>query len=126
MDQDGFGAGTLAFIAIDEAGRIEGTFSNGDSRVLGGITLATFQGEDQLRTVGGNLLTAGPEVSEPILGIPNSGGRGLIFAGSLEQSNVDLTNEFTQMITSQRGFQASSRTVTTGNEMLTELVNLIR
>ena len=124
--QNGFGAGSLTHINVNESGIISGTFSNGDNRTLGGLAIALFQGQDALRTVGGNLLAAGPEVSEPIVGNPNSGGRGLIFSGSLEQSNVDLTNEFTQMIVTQRGFQASSRTVTTGNEMLTELVNLIR
>ena len=124
--QNGFGAGSLTHITVNESGRIDGTFSNGDNRVLGGLAVALFQGQDALRAVGGNLLSAGPEVSEPIIGNPNAGGRGLIFSGSLEQSNVDLTNEFTQMIVTQRGFQASSRTVTTGNEMLTELVNLIR
>jgi len=124
--QNGFGAGSLTHISVDESGRIAGTFSNGDNRILGGLAIALFQGQDALKTVGGNLLAAGPGVSEPIVGEPNNGGRGLIFAGSLEQSNVDLTNEFTQMIVTQRGFQASSRTVTTGNEMLTELVNLIR
>ena len=57
---------------------------------------------------------------------PNQGGRGQIYSGALEQSNVDLSNEFTQMIINQRGFQASSRTVTTADQMLTELINLKR
>jgi flagellar hook protein FlgE len=60
------------------------------------------------------------------VGEPNTGGRGQIFSSSLEQSNVDLSNEFTNMIVTQRGFQASSRTVTTADQMLTELINLKR
>ena len=88
--------------------------------------MANFLSPDQLDSVGGNLFMQSIRSGEPAVGEPNTGGRGQIFNSTLEQSNVDLSNEFTQMIVTQRGFQASSRTVTTADQMLTELINLKR
>lgn len=126
VSQDGFGVGELTFVEIDVDGNITGTFSNGDERTLGRVALATFQSPDRLNSVGGNLFLESPDSGDPAIGEPNNGGRGSIFSAALEQSNVDLSNEFTQMIISQRGFQASSRTVTTADQMLQELINLKR
>ncbi len=126
VSQDGFGAGDLTFLEVAPDGTIQGRFSNGDTRVLGQIALAVFSATDELEGIGGNLFAATPETGDPAVGVANAGGRGELFSGALEQSNVDLTNEFTQMIVMQRGFQASSRTITTGNTMLGELINLIR
>lgn len=126
VSQDGFGAGDLTFLEVAPDGTIQGRFSNGDARVLGQIGLAVFSATDELQGVGGNLFAATPDTGEPAVGVANAGGRGELFSGALEQSNVDLTNEFTQMIVTQRGFQASSRTITTSNTMLGDLINLIR
>lgn len=126
IDADGRPPGDLAFLTVEPDGTIQGAFSNGDTRVLGQLALATFQAPDDLDNVGGNLFKLGPGAGEAAIGTPNSGLRGQVFAGALEQANVDLTNEFTQMITTQRGFQASSRTISTANQMLGELVNLNR
>lgn len=126
VSQDGFGAGDLTFIDFDRDGTIHGTFSNGDQRTLGRVAMANFLSPDQLNAVGGNMFLESPQSGEPAVGEPNTGGRGQIFSSSLEQSNVDLSNEFTNMIVTQRGFQASSRTVTTADQMLTELINLKR
>ena len=87
---------------------------------------ADFRAPGELSGIGGNLFLQSPHSGEPVIGFPNQGGRGQIYDGALEQSNVDLSNEFTQMIINQRGFQASSRTVTTADQMLTELINLKR
>lgn len=126
VDQNGQAPGDLAFFTVEPDGTIRGSFSNGDTRALGQLAIALFQANDKLDAIGGNLYRQGTGTDEPAIGVANSGGRGQIFAGALEQSNVDLTNEFTQMITTQRGFQASSRTVSTANTLLGELVNLGR
>ena len=122
LTMDGNGPGTLQDISIGGDGTIVGRFSNGRTRVLGQIPLAFFQNPEGLERVGGNLWVP----------TANSGafdGVGLIGTmqgGALEMSNVDLANEFTEMITTQRGFQAASRTITVSDEMLQELVNLRR
>ncbi|MCB9728893.1 MAG: flagellar hook protein FlgE [Deltaproteobacteria bacterium] len=126
VDQNGQAPGDLAFVTVEPDGTISGSFSNGDTLALGQLALALFQATDRLDAIGGNLYRQGSGTDEPAIGVANAGGRGEIFSGALEQSNVDLTNEFTQMITTQRGFQASSRTVSTANTLLGELVNLGR
>ncbi|MCC6620525.1 MAG: flagellar hook protein FlgE [Deltaproteobacteria bacterium] len=126
VEQDGFGPGTLAFIEIEQDGDVMGTFSNGQERVLGQVALARFQAPAELNALGQNLFSETIGSGEPAIGQPGTGGRGALHAGSLEQSNVDLTNEFTQLILAQRGFQAASRTITTADEMLVETVNLKR
>jgi len=114
--------GSLQDISIGPDGTIMGRYSNGRNRVLGQIPLAFFQNPEGLERMGSNLWAT----------TANSGmfdGIGLIGSmqgGALEMSNVDLANEFTEMITTQRGFQAASRTITVSDEMLQELVNLRR
>lgn len=126
VSQNGFGPGALTFINFEPDGTIIGVFDNGDERILAKLALADFRAPDELSSIGGNLFLQSPHSGEPVIGFPNQGGRGQIYGGALEQSNVDLSNEFTQMIINQRGFQASSRTVTTADQMLTELINLKR
>lgn len=126
VNQNGYGVGTLRYLEIDPDGNISGTFTNGREQVLGRLALARFQAPDQMNALGGNLFAESETSGEPIIGLANTGGRGEIFSGALEQSTVDLTNEFTQLITAQRGFQAASRTITTADEMLIEVVNLKR
>ncbi|MFO0750630.1 MAG: flagellar hook protein FlgE [Myxococcota bacterium] len=123
-DQDGFGPGALSFIEIETTGEIRGTFTNGQQRLLGQVALARFDAPAELNAIGQNLFTETFASGQPAIGAPGSGGRGELFADSLEQSNVDLTNEFTQLILAQRGFQAASRTITTADQMLAEVVNL--
>ncbi|MCB9736845.1 MAG: flagellar hook protein FlgE [Deltaproteobacteria bacterium] len=126
VNQNGYGVGTLSYLEIDPDGNITGTFTNGREQLLGRLALARFQAPDQLNALGDNLFAESEMSGEPIIGVANTGGRGEIFSGALEQSTVDLTNEFTQLITAQRGFQAASRTITTADEMLVEVVNLKR
>jgi flagellar hook protein FlgE len=124
--QDGFGVGFLSFLEIGTDGTITGTFSNGREQVMGQLALARFQAPHALNAVGGNLFAETQLAGQPAIGAAGSGGRGDILSGALEQSNVDLTNEFTSLILAQRGFQAASRTITTADEMLAEVVNLKR
>ncbi|MGE5417122.1 MAG: flagellar hook protein FlgE [Acidobacteriota bacterium] len=124
--QDGYTKGDLRNVSIDQSGTILGAFSNGISKNLGRIALATFQNPGGLLQKGANLLQESNNSGDPKVGAPGEEQSGVIMPGSLEMSNVDLSEEFTDMIVTQRGFQANSRVITTSDEMLQELVNLKR
>lgn len=124
--QDGYGAGSFQYMTIDAKGEIIGTFSNGEIRTLGQVALATFPSQTGLKSIGQNLFLATRASGEPTVGGPGTGGRGDLYAGSLEQSNVDLTNEFTQLIVSERGYQANSRIISTADQLLAEVIALKR
>jgi flagellar hook protein FlgE len=124
--QDGNAAGTLSSIQINNKGEVVGAFTNGSTRILGQVAVADFDAADRLTRVGGNLLFESNESGQPTIGAPASGGRASITAGALEQSNVDLANEFVRMISAQRGFQANSKTITTADQLLGELMQLKR
>ncbi|HHV35324.1 MAG TPA: flagellar hook protein FlgE [Syntrophomonadaceae bacterium] len=124
--QDGYKSGTLESFAIDQSGSIEGVFSNGVSRRLGQIALSRFTNPAGLFKEGNSLYSVTSNSGAPNVNIAGSSGFGTVKPGSLEMSNVDLSSEFTDMIITQRGFQANSRVITTSDEMLQELVNLKR
>ena len=130
-DLDGLGAGkaagTLSGVSIGEDGKITATYDNGDTKLLGQISVASFANASGLEKVGDSLYqtTANSGTFDGIGKDPTSGG-GSISQGVLEMSNVDLSSEFTEMITTQRGFQANSRIITTSDTLLEELVNLKR
>lgn len=126
LQQDGFSSGSLAGIAVGEDGTVVGTFTNGERRTLGEIAVARFRNNEGLARSGGSLYVATDASGVPLVGQAGTGGRGSIASESLEQSNVDLAQEFVNLIAYQRGFQANSRTVSTADEMLQELVNLKR
>ena len=120
---NGRSSGTLEGLSVGSDGIITGRYSNGDMRTLGQIPIARFRNPAGLEAVGRNLFVASPNSGEF-----NGNGEvtGNMMGGVLEMSNVDLSAEFTEMITTQRGFQASSRLISTSDEMLQELVNLRR
>jgi flagellar hook protein FlgE len=126
QNQDGFAAGTLANLQVDKQGNVLGAFTNGQSRVLGQVAVANFQAQDQLESLGGNLFLQSNLSGQPAVGAAGTGGRGDIYGGNLEQSNVDLATEFVRMIAAQRGFQANSKTMQTADQMLSELMTLKR
>ncbi len=127
ISQDGQEPGSLTRdITIDEEGYIYGIFSNGQIRPLYKIPLANFISPWNLEELGNNIYGITNESGEPIIGDAGTGGRGKILSGYLEQSNVDLATEFTNLILSQRAFQANARIITTSDELLNELVNLKR
>ena len=126
QSQNGHAAGTLASVNVDSEGNVIGTFTNGQTRNLGQVAVADFPAADQLERVGGNLFNAVPAAGEPTIGIAGQGGRGAVVAGALEASNVDLAQEFVQMISAQRNFQANSKTITTADQLLSELIALKR
>ncbi len=123
--QDGYPAGDLQTVLIDEEGMIVGTFTNGQRRTMGQIALADFRGNG-LRRMGGNLWQATTESGDALIGAPSSGTRGGISSSLLEQSNVDLASEFVDMIVAQRGYQANSRTITTADQLLQEALQMKR
>ena len=126
LSQDGFKPGELRDLRVEQDGRVVGVFSNGQEQVLAQVALADFQAPEGLQRIGGNLWQASVQAGEPLIGAPGSGKLGGVIGGAVETSNVDLAHEFVKMIAFQRGFQASSKTVTTGDQMLTEIINLKR
>lgn len=126
LSQDGSPVGRLESINISEDGTINGVFSNGSTRTLAQIFVASFSNESGLLRVGDNLFTESNNSGEPILGTPGTLSRGIIQSNELELSNVDISEEFVNLILAQRAFQANARVITTGDEVLNEVVNLKR
>jgi flagellar hook protein FlgE len=123
---DGYGAGDLQSVSVATDGVITGQYSNGQVLPLYRVALAKFQNEQGLYKVGGNLFRETRLSGDPITGQPGTNGLGSISPNSLEQSNVDLATEFVKMITTQRGYQANSKIITTIDQMLSEVIQLKR
>lgn len=125
-DQNGFRPGSLQGFTIGQDGVITGIFTNGLTRSLGQVAMAIFPNPNGLERTGNNLWRSTDNSGIAVTGTPKSGGRGTVTSGFLEQSNVDIGNEFTDLIVTQRGFQANTKVVTTVDEMLQELINMKR
>ncbi|MFT3786073.1 MAG: flagellar hook-basal body complex protein [Tepidisphaeraceae bacterium] len=125
-EQDGFATGTLEDYSIGADGVITGSFSNSLSRPLGQIALATFDNPQGLIDDGANNFKAGGNSGDPFVVAPTTFASGSIRSGSLEQSNVDLSKEFIDMIVTSTGFSASSRVITTANQLMNELLQTSR
>ena len=126
IDQDGFGAGTLLSAGFNDDGQLVGFYSNGQNRVLDTLRISMFSNEGGLQRVGDTLYTESPNSDDAIATTANSAGAGQVRAGQLENSNVDIAREFVNLIEAQRGFQANSRVITTTDEILAELMNIVR
>jgi flagellar hook protein FlgE len=124
--QDGYQSGDLLSIEVDTSGTITGVFSNGVSQALAQVALARFNNPGGLIRRGDNMFTESANSGLPVLGFAGTTFSSRITACALENSIVELSQVFTSMIVTQRGFQASARVITTSDEMLTELVNLKR
>lgn len=124
--KNGYKQGYLDTFSIGPTGEIYGIFTNGQSRVIGQIALAVFKNPAGLEKTSENMYQVTPNSGDAIYGLPGSSGLGALNPGTLEMSNVDISREFTEMISTQRGFQANSRIITTSDEMLQELVNMKR
>lgn len=125
-NQDGFPRGILESYNIGSNGEINGVFSNGLTKVIAQVALGTFSNVSGLERDGDNLFRSTPASGTAQIGSPESGGRGSVTGGVLENSNVDLGTEFSNLIITQRGYQANARTITTADALLQETVNLIR
>jgi len=124
FEQDGHTMGYMENFRIDGNGIITGIFSNGTNRVLGQVALATFANQGGLEKAGDNTFRMTSNSGMADIGPSGLAGRGRIQAGVLEMSNVDMAEQFTDMIITQRGFQANSRTIQTSDQMLQEILNL--
>ena len=124
--QNGYTFGNLTSYNVDADGVLYGIYSNGVTLGLYQLTLYDFTCHQGLRREGGNLYSQTMESGEAFFGAPQTNGMGKVNAYSLEQSNVDMAREFVQMITTQRGFQANSKVVTTTDTMLETVVNMKR
>jgi flagellar hook protein FlgE len=121
--QDGYAAGTLRRATLDEDGFLVLTYTNDQTDRAGQLALAWFASPDLLEPVGNNQFAARID-TRPVLGVANQAEFGPVVAGQLESSNVDLSQQFSDMIITQRGYQASSQVVTTANEMIQQLLDM--
>jgi flagellar hook protein FlgE len=124
--QDGYTMGYLDNFKIDQTGTITGIYSNGNTRTLGQVALAAFPNQGGLEKAGDNNYQVSNNSGNANVGTCNTQGRGKIVAGALEMSNVDMAEQFVDMIVTQRGFQANSRTIQTADQLLQELLSLKR
>ncbi len=126
VDQNGFSSGALSGVSIGSDGKMMGIFTNGRTRILGQVAMATFTNPVGLAVNGDNIFASTPNSGEPQVGIAGSGSRGLIAPGTLENSNVDLASSFADLIVAQRGLQSNSKIITSSDEVLQELMSLKR
>lgn len=124
--QDGFATGNLRYINVNEDGLITGAYSNGETLNLGKVALANFQSNTGLKKLGGNLWGETTDSGVPLVGEANTGSRGTIMGNTLEQSTVDLAEEFVDMIVTQKAFEANSKSIQTTNTMLDTVMQLKR
>ncbi|MDC0358835.1 flagellar hook-basal body complex protein [Oligoflexia bacterium] len=125
ITQDGKGIGAVTSVSIEANGDIFALLDNGQASVIGTVALINFANPEGLNRIGANRLQQSIYSGEPIVGEPTSGTFGAVQSGSLELSTVDIANEFVKLITLQRGFQASSRIITTINQLLNEIIQLV-
>jgi flagellar hook protein FlgE len=125
-EQDGYEAGRLSTVSVDQEGTVIGVFSNGIKKDIATVQVALFQNPAALESVGGGYFTPSANSGSAIATQGMTGGAGSIHGGALEKSNADVAIEFVNMIQAQNGFQANARTIRVANDILRELSNLIR
>jgi flagellar hook protein FlgE len=126
QSQDGYSPSYLEGIEIDETGKVIGQYANGETVDFTQIAIARFTEQGSLSQVGSNLFSETIESGSPIVGVATEAGNGRVYSNTLELSNVDMAQEFVNMITVQRGYQANSRSITSSDEMISELLQLKR
>ncbi len=124
--QNGYSSGNLIAVTVDQNGVISGVFTNGQVKNVAQVVLSKFVAPHNLTKVGKNLFLESYSSGGPTYGAPGTVGVGTIYANSLESSNVDLAEEFIRMIAAQRAYQANVRVITTTDNMLNELMNIVR
>lgn len=124
ITQDGTGVGAVQGVSVGADGKIIALLSNGEQNILGQLALASFSNQEGLSRLSGNIFSASTASGAPVVGRADSGALGAIKSGTLELSTVDIASEFVKIITLQRGFQASSRIITTINQLLNEIIQL--
>ncbi len=126
LAQNGYPAGILQSVSVDEEGYVYGLYSNGEQEAIFRVALADFPNYQGLNIKGNNLFTQSLASGQRIVGYPSDGRLGSLSPGALEMSNVDLSREFVNLITTQRAYQANSKVIITSDEMLAELMNIKR
>ena len=126
ITQNGSAAGSINGLTIGASGELLASFGGGQVVTVGQLAIANFNNPQGLVKDGGNLLTESGSSGSPNIGTAGTGGRGTLIGGALEQSNVDMAQEFTQMILAQRGFQANSKSINVADELLQDALNLKR
>jgi len=126
VSQDGYAAGTLQDVSVADDGTITGKFSNGQSRAIAQVALASFASDDGLHRAGGTLFAETVASGTALVAGAGTAGRGALSGGALEGSNVDLGHELVTLIAYQRAFQANSKVITISDEMLSDINNLKR
>jgi flagellar hook protein FlgE len=125
-EQDGYASGTLQSYSVSGNGTIEGVFNNGQTIALGQIALALFSNDQGLIRNGSNNFVAGLSSGQPSIGAPTTGGLGSLQGGALEDSNVDLATEFSNLIVAERYYQANAQTVTTFDQVMQTTQSMIQ
>ena len=126
LTQDGYGTGNLETISVNSAGLITGGFTNGKTLTLGQVAMARFDDPTGLNSVGGNRYIETPDSGQANIGVAQTGGRGSIAGGTLEQSNVEISDQFIDLLAYQKAYQANVKTITTADSLLQEVFQLIR
>jgi len=121
ITQNGFAAGQLQSVAVNNSGIVVGTFSNGQNIDLASVTLSHFNGTNYLKALDGGAYEATDLSGPPIIGAS-----GTISGSSLEGSNTDIADEFTKLIVTQQAYSANTKVITTANEMVQDLLNVLR
>ena len=124
LKQDGYASGQLIGVQFESNGIINARYSNGQTKPAGQLELASFRNPQGLQPTGGNSWVRSVASGDPVIGTPGAGNLGVLQAGALEESNVDLTGELVEMITAQRIYQANAQTIKTQDQILQTIVNL--
>jgi len=124
--QNGYASGSIGSLKFEDDGRLSAVYTNGESMVVGQVALAKFESPEELMKAGGNKFKETRNSGQATIGAAMSGGRGAISSKSLEASTTDIANEFINLMTAQRNFQANSKVISTGDELLGEIINLKR
>jgi flagellar hook protein FlgE len=124
LSQNGYAPGQITGVSIEDNGVVMARYSNGQNQPAGQIELATFRNPQGLQPLGGNVWQRTSTSGDPIVGVPGEGNLGVLQAGALEESNVDLTGELVAMMTAQRVYQANAQTIRTQDQVLQTLVQL--
>jgi flagellar hook protein FlgE len=124
LTQGGFASGALTGVSVGSNGVIQGNYTNGQSRDMAQIVLATFANSNGLKSLGNNQWSSSPDSGDALIGTPGAGSRGVLQSAAVEESNVDLTAELVRMITQQRNYQSNAQSIKTQDQILQTLVNL--
>jgi flagellar hook protein FlgE len=123
--QDGFAAGQVSQISIQDGGMVEASYTNGQQMTIGQLAVASIANPTSLQQVGNNNLQASAATAQAAIGTSGDGGNGTVEGGALEASNTDMAQEFTNLLTYERSYQAASKVITTADQLAQETVDLI-